>query len=234
VVTNGDLGVLAVAVREGRAVYRNLVSVVSYLLTGNVSEVVVVVAGLFLLPDLAVPLLPVQLLWINLVTDGLPALALGVDRPAHDPLTDPPRRAGERLLGWSRLATLGVRGVVLGAIVTASALVGRSGEDDEAVRTQLVVSLVVTHLVLAYIARADGLTFGRGWWRNRVLLATIVASLGLQVLVTVVPAFRSALRLEPVPPEGWALAVGAAVITVVAIDASRAGWRRVRRGHPAR
>jgi Ca2+-transporting ATPase len=234
VVTNGDLGVLAVAVREGRAVYRNLVSVVSYLLTGNVSEVAVVVAGLFLLPDLAVPLLPVQLLWINLVTDGLPALALGVDRPPHDPLQDPPRPSTERLLSWSRLAVLAVRGILVGGVVTAGALLARRwDDDDEAVRSQLVLSLVVTHLLLAYVARADGLTFARGWGRNRALLATITVSLALQVLVFLVPPLRSALRLEALPAHAWALALGSALTAVVTIDLGRTGWRRLRRRRPA-
>ncbi|HEX6595419.1 MAG TPA: cation-transporting P-type ATPase, partial [Acidimicrobiales bacterium] len=104
VVTDGDLATLVAAVAEGRRIWRNLMSVLAYLLTGNVSEVLVVVGSVVLLPDLAVPLLPVQLLWVNFVTDGLPALALGVDQPPHDPLAAPPRSASDRLLGGRRQA----------------------------------------------------------------------------------------------------------------------------------
>jgi Ca2+-transporting ATPase len=103
---------------------------------------------------------------------------------------------------------------------------------DEAVRTQLLVSLVVTHLVLAYVARSDRVTFGRGWARNRALLATIAASLGLQVAMLTVPALRSALRLEVLPVRGWALAACSAAVVVGVIDTTRIVWRRVKGGRP--
>ncbi len=96
IVTDGDLATLVAAVAEGRRTRRNLVSVLSYLLTGNVSEVLVVFGCIVLLPDRRPP---VQLLWVNFVTDGLPALALGVDSPPADPLADPPSSSSDRLLG---------------------------------------------------------------------------------------------------------------------------------------
>lgn len=77
VVTNGDLGTIVTGVREGRRIYRNVAAMIGYLLAGNLSEIILVFVGLFLWPELVVPLLPVHLLWINLVTDGIPAIALG-------------------------------------------------------------------------------------------------------------------------------------------------------------
>jgi P-type Ca2+ transporter type 2C len=88
IVTDGDLSTLVSAIAEGRRIYRNIRNVISYLITGNISEVMVVVLTLVLFPQLAIPLLPIQLLWINLVTDGPPALAIGVDDVVGDPLDD--------------------------------------------------------------------------------------------------------------------------------------------------
>jgi Ca2+-transporting ATPase len=146
VVTNADLETLAAAVREGRLIFRNLMNAVSYLLTGNVSEIVVVLGALVLLPDLAVPLLPVQLLWINLVTDGLPAIALGLDEARGDPMSQPPRSPHERLLGFRRQFALGLRGILVGLIVLATGYVASSLDwSQEEVRTQLVFSVLAAH-----------------------------------------------------------------------------------------
>ncbi len=222
VVTNGDLGTIVAAVAEGRRVYRNLRSVVSYLITGNMSEVVVVALALALLPELAVPLLPVQLLWVNLVTDGLPALALGVDRPATDPLMLPTSDHRGGLLDARRLRTLVERGVIIAACVLATGVAVRSwGWADSAVQTQLLLSLLCAHLLLAYAARAERFTFEAGWWRNRLLLAAVAGSLALQVVVFCTELGRSALGLSSLPPVSWLLAGAASGLALAAIDVTR-------------
>ncbi|MGH2674956.1 MAG: cation-translocating P-type ATPase, partial [Actinomycetota bacterium] len=115
VVTDDNLATIVTAVREGRGIYDNIRKVVDYLVGGNLSEITVVVVSLLLFPDLGVPLLPLQLLWVNLLTDGLPALALGVDPVDPGLMRRPPRPRSERLLTASRLALLSVRGLLMGA-----------------------------------------------------------------------------------------------------------------------
>lgn len=223
VVTNGDLGTIVAAVGEGRRIHRNLRSVVGYLVTGNISEVLVVAAALALLPGLAVPLLPVQLLWVNLVTDGLPALALGVDRLATDPLQLPvaARRAG--LVGGRRLGALVGRGAIIATCVLAAGLVAEHwGWEERAVRTQLLLTLLGAHLMLAYAARARRFTFEAGWWRNRVLAAAVGGSLLVQVVAFCVEPGRTALGLSSLPPAGWLLAATATAVALAGIDVTRA------------
>lgn len=233
VVTGGDLGTIVTGVRQGRRLYHNVASMIGYLLAGNLSEIIIVLAGLILWPDLAVPLLPVQLLWINLVTDGLPALALGVDTPPSDPLTEPPRRPGARLLSWPRLAALAGRAAVAAGLVLAAAQVARaSGWDAEQVRTQVVLTLVLAHLMLAYVARARRWTFEAGWWRAAPLRRAVGVSLALQTLVVAVPVLGVPLALVPLPALGWAMAVGAGVATPFLCDLgrmARRAWRARRR-----
>src|SRR3990170_8475807 len=98
VVTDDNLATIVTAVREGRGIYDNIRKVVDYLVAGNLSEISVVVGALLLFPDLGVPLLPLQLLWINLLTDGLPALALSVDPADPGLMTRPPRQRSDGLL----------------------------------------------------------------------------------------------------------------------------------------
>jgi Ca2+-transporting ATPase len=230
VVTDGDLATLVSAVAEGRRIWRNLRSVLAYLLTGNVSEVLVVLGAIVLVPELAVPLLPVQLLWVNFVTDGLPALALGVDRPPRDPLAPVVGSGAGRLLGRRTQATLVARALVVATTVLATGVVVKSwGWDDGQVRTQLLLSLIAVHLVLVYVSRSDLVTFGTGWSRNRLLMTAVAGSLALQVPAFATGAGRSVLGLTPVPPQGWLLAAAAVAVAVALIDAGRLAGARVRR-----
>jgi Ca2+-transporting ATPase len=230
VVTNGELGTIVAGVREGRRLYHNVTSMISYLLAGNLSEIFLVIAGLILWPELVVPLLPVHLLWINLVTDGIPALALGVDRVPGDPLTGPPRRPGSRLLAARTLVVLASRATVTAALVIATAQVARGlGWNTDQVRTQVVLSLVFAHLMLAYVARARRTTFESGWWRGTVLRRAVAASLALQALVVLVPALGAPLSLTTLPPVGWAMATAVGILTPVLCDAIRP----LARGHRA-
>lgn len=227
VVTDEDLGTLAEAVREGRRVFRNLAAVVGYLLSGNLSEILVVGGGLLLLPELATPFLPVQLLWVNVITDGLPALALGVDRPVEDPLLRPPRTPREGLLGARMQARLAGRGGAVAAAVLGTGLIAdRLGWRPDVVRSQLLVSLLLCHLALAFVARSERRSFGTGWWRGRGLSLAVAGSVAVQAVVFALKPLRHVLSITALPPVGWLLAVGAVVVSVALIDAVR----EVRRG----
>ncbi|MGW5265539.1 cation-translocating P-type ATPase [Microbispora sp. NPDC004025] len=219
VVTNGELGTIVTGVREGRRLRHNVASMIGYLLAGNLAEILIVLAGLIVWPELVVPLLPVHLLWINLALDGIPAIALGVDRPAGDPLT---LRRRERLMAWTALTRIGLRAGVVAVLVFAAVETARRlGWSDEQVRAQAVLALVFARLTLAYVTRARRMTFERGWWRGRSVLVAVTATLALQTLVTAVPFLGAPLALVPLPPLGWAMALGAAVLTVTLCDALR-------------
>ncbi|GIH68471.1 cation-translocating P-type ATPase [Sphaerimonospora thailandensis] len=225
VVTNGELGTIVSGVREGRRLHHNVASMIGYLLTGNLAEILIVLTGLIAWPDLVVPLLPVQLLWINLVLDGIPAIALGVDRPAGDPLALRPSRDG--LLSWRVLTRIALRALVVGALVFAAVEAARRlGWSEEQVRGQAVLALVFARLTLAYVVRARRRTFERGWWRGRSVLVAVTATAALQVLVTVIPPLGAPLALVPLPPAGWAMAMGAAVLSVIVFDMIRFGGPR--------
>ncbi|WP_433501390.1 cation-translocating P-type ATPase [Sphaerimonospora sp. CA-214678] len=229
VVTNGELGTIVSGVREGRRLHHNVASMIGYLLIGNLAEILIVLTGLIAWPELVVPLLPVQLLWINLVLDGIPAIALGVDRPAGDPLALRPRAGG--LLSWRVLSRIALRALVVGALVFAAVETARHlGWSEEQVRGQAVLALVFARLTLAYVVRARRRTFERGWWRGRAVLVAVTATAALQVLVTVVPPLGTPLALVPLPPVGWAMALGAAVLSVIVCDLIRFGENGARGG----
>ncbi len=220
VVTNGELGTIVAGVGEGRRLRHNVSSMIAYLLTGNLAEIFLVLAGLILWPDLIVPLLPVQLLWINLVLDGIPAIALGVDRPAGNPLARSPRQ--DALLGGATLRRVLWRSLAVAVLVFASVEVARRlGWDQDQVRTQAVLSLVFARLVLAYVSRATSWAFESGWWRGRAVLLAVTATATLQALVTLVPILGEPLAIVPLPATGWAMAAGVSVLTVLLLSVPR-------------
>lgn len=222
VVTNGELGTIVAGVREGRRLYHNVTSMISYLLAGNLTTVAVILVGFLAWPELAVPLLPVQILWINLVMDGVPAIALGVDRAPGDPLTEAPRRSDARLLAGGMLARLASRAAALALLVLAAAWFARQqGWEAEQVRTQIVLTLVLTRLMLAYVSRARRWTFEQGWWRSRAVRSAVAVTLALQSLVVLVPVLGAPLALVPVPWTGWVCAAVAAALVPVLCDLLR-------------
>ena len=221
-VTDGDLGTIVAAVQEGRRIFANLRSTVAYLISGNLSEIMVVVGAFPLLAGLATPFLPIQLLWINLMTDGLPALALGVDHAPGRASANPRGRA-RGLLDRKGLVAFGGRGFVVTAAVLASGWFASSrGWSDPVIRSQLLLSLLYAHLLLAFVSRSDGPALGSGWWRNGYLDAAVGGSAALQVLVFTSASARRVLHIIALPGGGWLIALVAAAAAFAVIESARA------------
>ena len=213
VITDDDLDLVTRAVKEGRAIYDNIRKVVDYLVAGNISEVTVVLTGLAAFPGLGIPLFPLQLLWINLLTDGLPALALGFDRPRRELAFRRAASKTSQLLSGRRLAMLIGRGLLLAAGAIGALAVSRAaGGSWEEARTVMFIALVVAHLLYAFVVRlpADGNFF------NGRLVVAVGIGLLLQV-GTVLGPFKDLFEVVPLSPEQWLLAIGAGTVPVVVL-----------------
>jgi len=233
VLVKDDYGSIVAAVEEGRAIYANIRKAVVYLLAGNLGELTVVMVAL--LAGLPIPLLPVQLLWINLVTDGLPALALVKDPKLPDQMLRPPRPSGEPILGvpqWTRV--VGIAG--LDAIVVLS-IYAWALPDTEVARTLAFTTLAASQMFRALTARSDD----QPLWRlppNPRLVAVVAVTLLLQVGVLMVPWTRDLLQVEALAPILVLTALGlgavpAMVLTILAAVRGRERHAR-RRAHDAR
>ena len=206
VVTDDNFASIAAAVEEGRGIFDNIRKTIHFLLSCNVSEVLVMLfAALIGLP---LPLLPIQILWMNLVTDGFPALALAVDPKSPDLMKQPPRRPDARLLDGGTLLAIGAQGVMLCAIALgafAYSLYGLHQEVEQA-RTVAFTVMVVAQLVHAFNCRSERLSlFQVGLWTNRPLLLAFSLSLGIQVAVLTIPAAAPVFKIAPLPIEDWVI-----------------------------
>lgn len=222
VLTDDNFATIVAAIREGRHIFDNLKKFVYYLLTANISEVLVVfLAMLFGLP---LPLLPVQILWINLVTDGLPATALGVDVAEPGLMQRPPRRPDVgiletrlqlRLLSRGFLITAGA----LGAFLLSLYIFGRG---LVVARTVLFTTLVLAELLYAFSIRSETKTAIQvGLTTNRSLLLAVGLSLILQLVVIYIPFLRPLFHTQPLLLLDWGVILLGTMLPIFYIEAMK-------------
>lgn len=226
VVTDDNFASIAAAVEEGRAIYDNIRKSVYYLLSCNISEILLMLlATLFGLP---LPLLPVQILWINLVTDGLPALALAVDPADAGLMQRPPRPPQEPFLTRTCLLRLLVQGTFIAAITLLAFLYCLYGMDFSLDRAR---TLTFTVMVLAQLFHAlnhrseERSIFVLGLWTNKPLLATVGLSALLQAGIVSWPPVHSLFKVAPFDPEHWILAIGIGMLPLIAMEV----WKAIKK-----
>ncbi len=228
VLTDDNFASIVAAVREGRGIFDNIRKTVVYLLAGNAGELaVMLVASVIGLP---LPLLPLHLLWINLVTDGLPALALVTDPTDADVLTRAPRRPDEPLLGrpeWTNIALTGL----LQAVATLSVFVwALQTRDLTEARSLAFSTLVFGELFRAFAARSTTRLFWEvGAFTNLRLLGVVVLSVGVQLAIHHIPATQALFQIGELSLAdcGLGLLVGLGPVSV--LELSKLVRRRFRR-----
>lgn len=192
------------AVEEGRAIFDNITKFVSYLLFTNIAEILVLFLAILIgLEDntgrALIPLLPIQILWLNLVTDGFPAIALGVDPVAQGTMKREPRDPSATILS----RRVGMRVLVMGMIITIAALAGcfwGRRESVELAQTMTLTMLVGAQMICAHLVRVE---YGLRLTQNKWLLLALVGSFGLQVLILYTPIFQRVFGVVPLNLIDW-------------------------------
>ncbi|MGZ5384667.1 MAG: cation-translocating P-type ATPase, partial [Acidimicrobiia bacterium] len=210
VLTDDNFATIVSAVREGRAIFANLKKVVYFLLSCNASEVIVMLFGFLLFGSLGEPLLPTQLLWINLITDGLPAIALGLDPPVPGIMSLSPDR-GREMLAPRRLLRILAQGSILALATLAVALYGvyLKEADWEYVRTLMFTTLVAVQLLHAFNVRAEGPGVRAvGFGGNPTLLIAVLAPVVLQLGVVYTPIGNRLFSTVPIDAIEWLVIAG--------------------------
>jgi Ca2+-transporting ATPase len=222
VLTDDNFATIVAAVEEGRVIYANLGKVIHFLFTCNLSEIVAIFIAVLL--GFPAPLLPLQILWVNLVTDILPAVALIRDPAEPEVMRRPPRDPGRALISWSFGGRILAEGGLLAAGVL-SAYTWAILQDGAGPRanTMAFVALVLVHPLQAAYCRSDRV----GWWRLPPNALIWVAALTLGLVqwgaITWAP-LAGILGAEPLPPVDWLVAAAAVTWPVVLLEIIK-GWR---------
>jgi Ca2+-transporting ATPase len=233
VVTDDNFASIVAAVEEGRGIYDNIQKFVHYLLSCNAGEILVMLVSS--LAGWKVPLLPIQILWVNLVTDGLPALALGVDPVARDIMRRPPRPPDEPVVTAGRgLLMLCQGGFIAACTLTAFTFVlfvegaGQTEQGLARARTAAFVVLSCSQLFHAYNCRSQTASlFTLGVLTNpKLLLATGISFL-MQMAVVYVPPLQAVFKTEPLGAFDWVLVIVISSLPLWAMEVVKA-LRRLR------
>jgi Ca2+-transporting ATPase len=220
VLTDDNFASIVAAVREGRGVYDNIRKTLVYLLAGNTSELAVMLAASVV--GLPLPFLPLHLLWINIVTDALPALALVTDPPATDALERPPRPSTEPILGGTQWRTILAIGAMEGAVVLGVFAVTLERETLEQARSLAFSSLVFAELFRSFAARSTTETLWRvGALTNVKLLLVVALTVAAQVSLYHLPPAQQLLGLQPLAAGQWALALAAGLCPVTILEVGK-------------
>jgi len=231
VLADDNFATIIRAVSEGRAIFSNLKKVVYFLLSANVSEVLVMFFGFLFFGALGEPLLATHLLWINLVTDGLPALALGIDKPVPGLMEQSPDERRDilgvphqlRLLWQGAFLAAGALGALIWAHYVREA-------EWEYVRTLVFTTLVTVQLAHIFNIRAQGTTVWKiGFGGNRVLTWGVVGSLALHLLVIYTPVGGTLFETVPIEWFDWPVIAGLTLVPFLGVDAVK---RMILRRHP--
>ena len=229
VLQDDDFSTIVAAVEEGRVIFDNIRKFVRFILASNFAEILVMLAGPAL--GMPLPLLPAQILWINLLTDGLPALALSVEPAEPDTMRRPPYPPGAGIFDTAMWRHIIWVGLLLGAV---SVLPGYWRWAHRQASWQ---TIVFTTLTLGQLAQALAVRSSRqslveaGLFSNRPLVASVAAMALLQLSVIYVPAFRSVLGTVPLSAGDLGLCVGLSVVILLAVEADKmvARFRHKRR-----
>ncbi len=224
VLLDDNFATIVAAVREGRRIFDNIRKFIKYTMTSNAGEI----WTLFLAPFLGmpIPLLPIHILWINLVTDGLPGLALTAEPEESKLLKRPPRPPGESVFAhgmWQHILWVGLLIGGLSLLAQAWAL-EQGGHWQTMVFTVLTFAQLVH--VLAIRSERESL-FSIGLWSNRPLLLAVLASVGLQLAVIYLPALNPIFKTAPLSAVELLLCFALALVVLLAVEVEK--WL-VRRG----
>lgn len=226
ILTDDNFATIVEAVREGRGIYDNIRKAVHFLLSSNIGEILTIFVAMLL--GWAAPLLPIQLLWVNLVTDSLPAIALGMEPAEENIMERPPRKNMGSLFGDGLGGRILLEGVMIGVLALLAFGIGHvyfDQEDGYAVgRTMAFAVLSLSQLVHAFNMRGEGSLGKLPFCSNKWLLMAFVVGATLQCVVIMIPPLAGVFQVVPLNGEQWLLTAALALAPLPLVELEKAVW----------
>lgn len=220
ILTDDNFSTIVEAVSEGRGIYENIKKTVHFLLSSNVGEIITVFTAFLLrLPS---PLLAIQLLWVNLVTDSLPALALGVEPTPDDIMERKPNDAKKSLFADGMIFNIAIEGCFIGALSFLAFTIGRvffdQGGEPVIGRTMTFASLSLCQLIHAFNIKSEHSIFKGGLFTNPKLIIAFIVGVIMQVSVISIPPLASIFKATPLSPLQWFIVTGLSLVPLIVVE----------------
>ncbi len=204
------------AIRQGRNIYDNIKKAIHFLISTNIGEITTIFMGLVL--GLESPLLAIQLLWVNLVTDSFPAIALGLEKEEKGIMERKPRNSRKSLFAdglWNKIIT---EGIMLGALNLFVFSMGNNLYGLEVARTMTFVSLGLLELVHSFNIKSEGSILNKKIFENKFLIGSFALGGLLQIIVVIVPYFANIFSLVPLNQTQWIYTIGVSLLPIAIIE----------------
>ena len=204
------------AVKQGRNIYDNIKKAIHFLIATNIGEIVTIFMGLVL--GLKSPLLAIQLLWINLVTDSLPAIALGLEKPEKDIMNRKPANSKKGIFAdglWNKII---VEGIMIGVLTLVAFSIGNKYYGLEVGRTMAFLSIGFLELVHSFNIKNEKSIFETGVFENKYLLGSFILGILIQGIVVVIPAFANVFEVVPLNMTQWIITIAISILPIPVIE----------------
>lgn len=230
ILTDDNFATIVSAIKEGRGIYQNICKSIHFLLSCNVGEILtILLAFAFSMPS---PLLPIHLLWVNLVTDSLPALALGSEKPDRFIMEMNPINPKSSMFGQGRGFDMIIQGIMIGVLSITAFLIGLNSGDYATARTFTFAVLSLSQLVHAFNIRSSESLFSIGFLSNAKLVGAFIICVIMQVSVICVPTLSVIFKTVTLTLDQWKIVAGLSIVPLVAVEAGKllfGGNRRKRK-----
>lgn len=217
VLTDDNFATIVYAVHEGRSIFANIKKAVQFLLSSNIGEILTVFTGIIF--GWSSPLTAIQLLWVNLVTDSLPAIALGLDTPEKDIMQKPPRSPEKGLFADGLWAAIVLEGLMIGALALLAFSIGTNVFGNLTTgRTMAFAVLSISQLVHAFNMRSEHSVIKAGLFKNPYLVLSLAAGLFLEVSVISVPKLAVIFGVTPLGFFTWLIVAVLSVMPLIIVE----------------
>lgn len=228
VLTDDNFATIVAAAREGRGIFENIKKSIQFLISSNIGEVITIFVGMLF--GWEPPLLAIQLLWVNLVTDSMPALALGVDPVDRDIMKRKPRDPKKSLFADGLWATICIEGGMIGALALLAFSIGHNIFDFDAScavgRTMAFCVLSMSQLFHAFNMRSENSVLNRSFFENKALALSLVVGVLMQVLVVNLEFLARIFKVTPLSSIQWGIVVVLSVLPIVIVEIQKAVTNR--------
>ena len=216
ILTDDNFTTIVEAVKQGRNIFANIKKAIHFLIATNIGEIVTILVGLLL--GMKTPLLAIQLLWINLVTDSLPAIALGLEPFQKELMNHKPRDIKESVFAdglWGKIIS---EGMMIGLLTIITFSIGNHFYGIEVARTMAFISLGMIELIHSFNIKSEESIFKIGIFENKYLLGAFLLGMILQIGILWIPSFANIFKLVPLNQVQWIYTLLISCMPVVIIE----------------
>lgn len=219
ILTDDNFATITEAVKEGRGIFKNIKKAISFLLSGNLGEVITIFTAM--VSGIGTPLLPVQILWVNLITDSLPALALGVEPVEKNIMQEKPRKKDEGFFTKSMLIRTILQGIMIGGLSLVAYILGKfilPGASPEVGHTMAFIVLAIGQLIHSFNMKSDESLFKTGIFNNKYLIYSFLVGIILQGIICFVPPIAAIFKIASLPLLNWMIILGLEIAVIVFVE----------------